>query len=71
MPGGGGAQLGNRRDRVLRRKFGAYNEGVAGGCRKVYNKELLEQNSSNIIRIIQSLRIRWAGHVACTWYGGE
>jgi hypothetical protein len=32
----------------------------------MYNKELLEMNSSsNIIRKIQSVRIRWAVHVAC------
>ena len=32
----------------------------------MYSKELLELNfSSNIIRMFQSVRIRWAGHVAC------
>jgi hypothetical protein len=51
---------------VLRRIFGTYSEGVAGGCGKVYNMEVLElYSTSNIIPMIQSMRIRWAGHVAC------
>jgi hypothetical protein len=41
---------------------------VIGGWRKLHNEELRELYSSpSIIRIINSSRIRWAGHVA--WMG--
>jgi len=39
---------------------------VAGGYRKMHNEELLNLCASqNIIRVIKSRRMRWAGHVAC------
>jgi hypothetical protein len=39
---------------------------VTGGWRKLYNEELHNLYSSpNIIRMIKSRRMRWAGHVAC------
>jgi hypothetical protein len=51
-------------DRVLRRIFGPKRE--EDGCwRKLHNDEL--QNlyfSPNIVRVIKSRRLRWAGHVA-------
>jgi len=36
----------------------------AGECRKLYNEDFHNLSSSpNIIRMIKSMRIRWAGHV--------
>jgi hypothetical protein len=50
---------------VLRRIFGPKSNGVTGGWRKLQNEELHNMYSSpNIIRIIKSRRMRWAGHVA-------
>jgi hypothetical protein len=38
---------------------------VTGDWRKLHNEELHNLNSSpNIIRMIKSRRMRWAGHVA-------
>jgi hypothetical protein len=52
-------------DRVLRRIFGPERDEVKGEWRKLYNKELHDLYSSpSIIRIMKSMRIRWAGHVA-------
>jgi hypothetical protein len=52
-------------NRVLRRIFGSKREGVTGGWRKLRNEELHNLYSSpSIIRIINSRRKRWAGHVA-------
>ena len=50
---------------VLRRIFGPKREGVTGEWRKLHNEELNDLYSSpNIIRLIKSRRMRWAGHVA-------
>jgi hypothetical protein len=50
---------------VLRRIFGPKRDGVTGGWRKLHNKELHNlYSSSSIIRIIKSMRMRWAEHVA-------
>jgi hypothetical protein len=52
-------------NRVLRRIFGPKRGEVTGGSRKLHNEELRELYSSpSIIRIIKSMRVRWAGHVA-------
>jgi hypothetical protein len=52
-------------NRVLRRIFGPKWDEVTGEWRKLHNKELHDLYSSpSIIRIINSRRIRWAGHVA-------
>jgi hypothetical protein len=52
-------------NRVLRRIFGLKRDGVMGGWRKLHNEELHNLYSSpSIIRIIKSIRIRLAGHVA-------
>jgi hypothetical protein len=52
-------------NRVLRRIFGPKREEVTGDWRKVHNEELHNLcYSTNIIRMIKSRRMRWAGHVA-------
>ena len=52
-------------NRVLRRIFGPRRDGVTGVWRKLHNEELNELYSSrNIVRVIKSRRLRWAGHVA-------
>jgi hypothetical protein len=51
-------------NRELRRKFGPKRE-EDGSCRKLHNDELHNLYSSpNIVRVIKSRRMRWAGHVA-------
>jgi hypothetical protein len=51
--------------RVLRRIFGPKRDGVTGGWRKLHEKELHYLFSSpSIIRIIESIRMMWAGHMA-------
>jgi hypothetical protein len=58
-------------NRVLRRKFGSEREVVMGVWRKLHNEELCNLYSSpNIIRMIKSRMMRWAGHVA-RMGGGE
>jgi hypothetical protein len=50
---------------VMRRIFGPKRDGVLGGWRKLHNEELHNLYSSpSVIRIIKSMRMRWAGHVA-------
>jgi hypothetical protein len=52
-------------NRVLRRKFGPKRE-EDGSWRKLRNDELHALYSSpNVVRVIKSRRMRWAGHVAC------
>ena len=52
-------------NRVLRRIFGPRRDGLRGEWRKLHNEELNDLYSSpNIVRVIKSRRIRWAGHVA-------
>jgi hypothetical protein len=52
-------------NRVLRRIFGPRMDEVTGDWRKLHNEELRNLYSSpNIIRMIKSRRIRWAGHLA-------
>ena len=52
-------------NRVLRRIFGPRREGVTRDWRKLHNEELNDLYSSpNIVRVIKSRRMRWAGHVA-------
>ena len=51
---------------VLKRIFGPRRDEVMGGWRRLHNKKLNYLYSSpNIVRVIKSRRIRWAGHVAC------
>ena len=50
---------------MLRRIFGPRREEVTGEWRKVHNEELNDLYSSpNIVWVIKSRRVRWAGHVA-------
>jgi hypothetical protein len=52
-------------NRVLRRIFGPKKDEVTGEWRKPHNEELNDLYCSpNIIRVIESRRMRWAGHVA-------
>ena len=52
-------------NRVLRRVFGPKRDEVAGEWRKLHNEELSDLYSlPNIVRVIKSRRMRWAGHVA-------
>jgi hypothetical protein len=52
-------------NRVLRRIFGPKRDEVTGNWRKLNNEELHNLYSSpNIIRMIKSRKMRWAGHVA-------
>jgi hypothetical protein len=52
-------------NRVLRRIFEPKRDEVTGGWTKLHNEELHNlYPSPNIIRMIKSRRIRWAGHVA-------
>ena len=52
-------------NRVSRRIFGSKRDGVTGEWRKLHNEELNDLYcSSNIVRVIKSRRMRWAGHVA-------
>ena len=51
---------------VLRRIFGPRRDEVTGEWRRLHNEELNDLYSSpNIVRVIKSRRMRWAGHVAC------
>jgi len=51
-------------NRVLRRIFGPKRDEVTGEWRKLYNEELSDLYSlPNIVRVVKSRRIRWAGHV--------
>jgi hypothetical protein len=57
-------------NRVLRRVLGPKKVEVTDVLRKLHNEELNDVYSSpNIIRVIQSRRMRWAGPVARL--GGE
>jgi hypothetical protein len=53
------------KNKVLRRIFEPKRDEVTGEWRRLHNKELYALYSSpNIIRVIKSRRLRWAGHVA-------
>ena len=52
-------------NRVLRRVFGPKRDEVTGEWRKSLNEELRDLYSlPNIVRVVKSRRMRWAGHVA-------
>jgi hypothetical protein len=51
-------------NRVVRGIFGPKTEEVEGGWRRLHNEELHNLYASpNIIRVIKSKRMKWAGHV--------
>jgi hypothetical protein len=51
---------------VPRRIFELNREEVAGGWRIVHNEQFHELYASpNIIRVIKSRSISWAGHIIC------
>jgi hypothetical protein len=53
------------KNRVVRRIFRPKRDEVTGEWKRLHNKELYALYSSpNIIRVIKSRRLRWAGHVA-------
>jgi hypothetical protein len=55
---------------VLRRILGPKRNEVTGEWRRLRNEELNDLYSSpNIIRVMKSIRMRWAG--ARSMYGGE
>jgi len=50
---------------VLRRIFGPRRDEVTGVWRRLHNEEINDLYfSPNILRVIESRRMRWAGHVA-------
>jgi hypothetical protein len=54
-------------NRVVRGIFEPKSDEVIGEWRKVHNMELKDLYSSpNIVRVIKSRRMRWAGHIART-----
>jgi hypothetical protein len=57
-------------NRVLRRIFGPKRDEATGEWIRLHNKELKDLYSSpNMMRMIESRRLRWAGHLACV--GGK
>ena len=55
---------------VLRRIYGPKRDEVTGEWRKLHNEELNNLYSSpNIVQVIKSRRMRWAGHVVCMGEG--
>ena len=52
-------------NRVLRRVFGPKRDEVTGEWRKLHNEELSNLYSlPNVVRVVKSRIMRWAGHVA-------
>ena len=52
-------------NRVLRRVFGSKRDKVTGEWRKLHNEDLRDLYSlPNIVRVVKSRRMKWAGHVA-------
>jgi hypothetical protein len=64
---------------VLRRIFGPRRDEVTGEWRRLHKEELNDLYCSpNIVRVIKSRRMRWAGHVArmgeergASWWGNR
>ena len=57
-------------NRVLRRVFGPKRDEVTGERRKLHNEELKDLYSLlNIVWVVKSRRMRWAGDVVCMGEG--
>lgn len=55
---------------MLRKVLGSKKEELAWYWRRVHKEELPAVcSAANIIRVVRSRRIRWAGNVACTGKG--
>jgi hypothetical protein len=53
-------------NRVLRIIFGTKREEVTGGGRRLHNGDFhYLYGSPNIIRVMKSRRLKWAGHITC------
>ena len=53
-------------NRVLRKVYGPKRDEVTGEWRRLHNEELNDLYSlPNIVWVVKSRRMRWAGHVAC------
>jgi hypothetical protein len=59
------------RIRVLRGIFGPKRVKVTEEWRKPHNEEFTDLDSPNIVQVIKSRKMRWAGHVARMgeWWG--
>ena len=54
-------------NRALRRIFGPKRDEETAEWRKLHNEELNDlYSSTNIVRVIKSRRMRWAGHIVRT-----
>jgi hypothetical protein len=63
-------RLGLLENRVLSRIYGPKRDEVTGEWRKLHNEELNDLYSSpNIVRVIKSRKMKWAGHLPCI--GGD
>jgi len=52
-------------NRVLRRVFGPKRDEATGEWRKLHTEKLMDLYSlPNIVRVVKSIRMRWARHVA-------
>jgi hypothetical protein len=53
-------------NRVIRRIFGPKGDEVTGEWRRLRNEKFNDLYCApNIVRVIKSIKIKWAGHVAC------
>jgi hypothetical protein len=60
--------------RVLRKIFGSKSDELIGGWKNMLNEKLHNLHSSaDIIRMIKTMRMIWAGHIARSIqdFGGE
>jgi hypothetical protein len=54
------------KNRVLKKRFGRKRDEETEKWRRLHNEELFDLYcSTNIIGVIKSRKMRWAGHAAC------